>query len=116
MLRCVSIAPLATPVVPPVYCRNAMSSGPIGTSSQRLPAAVLARHVREVDRAARCATPAPCFFTCLTTRLTSSRLERRQQVADLGRDHVLDRGARQHLLQRVREVLQDHDRLRRRSP
>ena len=26
MLRCVSIAPLATPVVPPVYCRNAMSS------------------------------------------------------------------------------------------
>ena len=28
MLRWVSIAPLATPVVPPVYCRNAMSSGP----------------------------------------------------------------------------------------
>ena len=25
-LRCVSTAPLATPVVPPVYCRNAMSS------------------------------------------------------------------------------------------
>ena len=24
MLPCVSIAPLATPVVPPVYCRNAM--------------------------------------------------------------------------------------------
>ena len=26
MLRWVSIAPFATPVVPPVYCRNAMSS------------------------------------------------------------------------------------------
>ena len=26
MFRCRSIAPLATPVVPPVYCRNAMSS------------------------------------------------------------------------------------------
>ncbi len=31
MLRWVSIAPLATPVVPPVYCRNARSSGPIST-------------------------------------------------------------------------------------
>ena len=31
-LRWVSIAPLATPVVPPVYCRKAMSSGPIETS------------------------------------------------------------------------------------
>ena len=27
ILRCVSIAPLATPVVPPVYCRKARSSG-----------------------------------------------------------------------------------------
>ncbi len=29
MFLCVSIAPLATPVVPPVYCRKAMSSWPI---------------------------------------------------------------------------------------
>jgi hypothetical protein len=31
-LRCVSIAPLATPVVPPVYCRKATSSGRMSTS------------------------------------------------------------------------------------
>ncbi|MNV58911.1 hypothetical protein D3C71_1513070 [compost metagenome] len=30
-LRLVSIAPLATPVVPPVYCRNATSSWSIST-------------------------------------------------------------------------------------
>ena len=30
-LRWRSVAPLATPVVPPVYCRNATSSGPIST-------------------------------------------------------------------------------------
>ena len=33
MLRWSSIAPFATPVVPPVYCRNAMSSWPSGTRS-----------------------------------------------------------------------------------
>ena len=33
MLRLSSIAPFATPVVPPVYCRNAMSSCPISTRS-----------------------------------------------------------------------------------
>ena len=35
MLRCVSIAPLATPVVPPVYCRKATSSGPTSTGVER---------------------------------------------------------------------------------
>ncbi len=38
-LRLVSIAPLATPVVPPVYCRKAMSSWSISTLGRlwRLP-------------------------------------------------------------------------------
>ena len=31
MLRCVSIAPFGAPVVPPVYCSTATSSGAIGT-------------------------------------------------------------------------------------
>ena len=33
-LRCVSTAPFDTPVVPPVYCRNAMSSWPSSTRSR----------------------------------------------------------------------------------
>ena len=37
MLRWVSIAALAMPVVPPVYCRKAMSSGPSGTSGSFSP-------------------------------------------------------------------------------
>jgi hypothetical protein len=37
MLPWVSIAPLDTPVVPPVYCRNAMSSCPSVGSSSGLP-------------------------------------------------------------------------------
>ena len=39
-LRCVSVAPFDTPVVPPVYCRNATSCGPTstGASLPRAPA------------------------------------------------------------------------------
>ncbi len=37
MFRCVRIAALAMPVVPPVYCRNAMSSGPAATGSSLMP-------------------------------------------------------------------------------
>ena len=33
MFRCVSMAPLGTPVVPPVYCRNARSSPATAASS-----------------------------------------------------------------------------------
>ncbi len=49
MLRWVSIAPLATPVVPPVYCRKAMSSGPMSTLRERRARAALQRVV-EADR------------------------------------------------------------------
>ena len=41
MFRCSSVAPFDTPVVPPVYCRNAMSSGPTSglASVRRAPSA-----------------------------------------------------------------------------
>ena len=71
MLPWLSMAPLATPVVPPVYCRKARSSGPSATSSSA--------SARPVASAARKGT-APgsrhggtAFFTCLSTALVSSR-------------------------------------------
>ena len=57
-LRCSSIAPLATPVVPPVYCRKAMSSGPTATRRERQRAAGGDRVV-ELGRAAAARRPAP---------------------------------------------------------
>ena len=100
MLRWVSIAPFATPVVPPVYCRNAMSSrvtstGLNGAVAPRASAArkAMAPSMRQAGT---------IFFTRLTTKLTIQRFGRRQQVADLRRDHVLDRRVREHLLQRMR--------------
>ncbi len=38
MFRCRSIAPLDTPVVPPVYCRKAMSSWPTAKGFMVFPA------------------------------------------------------------------------------
>ena len=39
MLRCVSTAPLDSPVVPPVYCKNAVESSvaALGTSARPVP-------------------------------------------------------------------------------
>ncbi len=38
MLRCVSTAPLDRPVVPPVYCRNAIESSVLASARRVLPA------------------------------------------------------------------------------
>ena len=68
MLRWSSIAPFATPVVPPVYCRNAMSSRPTSTafSSWRAPSAMTS-----LNRSAFGSSYAgTIFFTWRTTRLT----------------------------------------------
>ena len=73
MLACVSIAPLATPVVPPVYCRNARSSRRTGTSSS-VCACPAASASLNVVVCARCHA-GTIFFTCLTTRLVSIRLK-----------------------------------------
>ena len=52
------------------------------------------------------------LLAVLDHQVGEQALQRREQVADLGGDHVLDRGARDHLLHRVREVLEHDDRLR----
>ncbi len=72
MLRWVSIAPLATPVVPPVYCRNARSSRvtSTGVNGAAWPRASAARNFT---------VPPMCqagtiFLTFLITKLTSRRL------------------------------------------
>ena len=70
MFRCSSIAPFATPVVPPVYCRNAMSSCDSGTRSsvRRRPSASTS------DRWTALAIDQgfTIFFTRRTTKLTST--------------------------------------------
>ena len=89
-LRCVSIAPFATPVVPPVYCSTAMSSSPIATAGGFGRRAVHQRP--EVVHAA--ARPHRARYAGGVIRL---QLEGRQQVereaevlGDGGDDVVLD--------------------------
>ncbi len=71
MLRWVSIAPLATPVVPPVYWRKAMSSLFTSTGSKRAerPRSSAARSVM----APSMRHAGTIFLTCLMTKLTSQR-------------------------------------------
>ena len=110
MLRCSSIAPFATPVVPPVYCRNAMSSC---AERHALERALAARR-----RARRTAGSSPgsdhagtIFFTCRSTKSTmmplkpsSSPIDVTIDLPDLG---LADAPPRT----RVREVLDDDDHL-----
>ena len=103
-----SVAPFETPVVPPVYCRNAMSCcvTATGSSLRRAPASsvsvnlhvprqrILGHHLlqpahREIDDRA---------------------LGEPEHFAERRHDDVLDRRARDHLLQRRGEILEDHDR------
>ena len=71
MLRWVSIAPLATPVVPPVYCRKAMSSRSTSTGLNVL-AAPRAKASRN-PMAPAMRQGGTIFWTCLRTTLTSQR-------------------------------------------
>ena len=80
MLRCVSIAPLATPVVPPVYCRNAMSSCVSRRLERREPA--LFEHVVEAQRARQLVLRhllAHVRTTRFTTEASASRAGRRRR-------------------------------------
>ncbi len=47
MLRCVSTAPFESPVVPPVYCRNATDSGPESAGRSDKPRPALTAAVNE---------------------------------------------------------------------
>jgi hypothetical protein len=107
MFRWVSIAPFATPVVPPVYCRKAMSSG---CSIDRLKA----RRHASLERVAKGhgAVDLPGrhhLLHVLDDEVDQPALRDRQQIADLRGDHMLDRRAAQHLLQSTGEVLDDDD-------
>ena len=109
MLPCVSMAPFATPVVPPVYCRKARSSG-----RDRRPdrARVFAP---SATAGLKSAAPSMCHGrTCLRTLA--------HHVVDDGAisgkpskspaavtSTCFSFGARQHLLHHVREVLEHQD-------
>ena len=110
MLRWVSTAALATPVVPPVYCRNAMSSRPEG---DRLELEAEACPERALERIAPgMLQGGTCLRTWRSTKFTIEASRESEQIADSGHQYVLEAGARQHLLQHVREVLDDDDGLR----
>jgi len=72
MLPWVSIAPLATPVVPPVYCRNAMSSWPSCTFGACVPAP--RRSTSPKRRWPGSDQRGTIFFMCFTAKLTSGPL------------------------------------------
>ena len=71
-LRCVSVAPLATPVVPPVYCRKATSSSPTATgfgADFRPSASTVLNGIEAGSLYGFTA-----FFTCRETRFTIAPL------------------------------------------
>ncbi len=71
MFRCVSIAPFATPVVPPVYCRKAMSSRAMATSANGAAAPRASAAGKSTAPSMR--QSGTIFFTCLMTKLTIQR-------------------------------------------
>ena len=70
MLRWVSTAPLDTPVVPPVYCRKAMSSWPSATGSRFSYLPLLSASVRPIDSGSEYS--GTCFLTCRSAKFTSA--------------------------------------------
>ena len=74
MLRWSSIAPLATPVVPPVYCRNAMSSCAERHAARSVALAAFGERVAQSASRRRCASGGTIFFTWRSTKSTSMPL------------------------------------------
>jgi hypothetical protein len=60
-LRCVSVAPFAIPVVPPVYCRNATSSSRMDTGASGLAFPASTTRLKRIDAGSRYGFTA--FFT-----------------------------------------------------
>ena len=113
-LRCVSTAPFDTPVVPPVYCRNAMSSWSERDGLEVLEA-TLTQRMREPNRARAGSIPAPA---CGRGAAQNSR------CVDFGKPSrsptpvtmtVSSAIASLDFLERVRKVFEDHDCARARS-
>ena len=69
MLRWVSTAPFDTPVVPPVYCRNAMSSWPSGTGSRFSNLPLLSASLKPIAPGSEYS--GTCFLTWRSTKFTS---------------------------------------------
>jgi hypothetical protein len=67
-LRCVSIAPFATPVVPPVYCRKAMSPCSMSTLGSDLPLPRASASLNRIAPSMRYSGIA--FFTYFSMKLT----------------------------------------------
>ena len=106
MFRCSSIAPLATPVVPPVYCRNARSS-----CAERhvleLRAAALGERGGQPDRARQ--VPRRHHLLHVAEHEVDDEPLEAQQLADARDDDFAHLRLRHDLLQRMREVLDDDD-------
>jgi hypothetical protein len=103
MLRWSSVAPLETPVVPPVYCRKATSPGE-SFGLLRAPGRdrVVERH-RARQRPGR-----DHLLDAADDEIDDHALEA-EQIAHAGDDDVLDRRLRDHLLDGVRKILQHDD-------
>ena len=110
MLRWVSIAPLETPVVPPVYWRNARSPPASLHCSGRRPAA----RVERVIPADHAVDPEPGheLLDVPHHEVHQRRLREAEHVAEAGHHHVLHLGIVDALLEHVPEVLEHHDRTR----
>ena len=92
MLRWVSIAPLGTPVVPPVYCRKARSVGSTSATSACAPRAERERPLNRTACGSRHAGTA--LLDVAQHEIDERARAAAQQVADAGDDDVLDRRAR----------------------
>jgi hypothetical protein len=106
-LRCVRIAPFETPVVPPVYCRKAMSLCPSG-GVEALAAALRqgrleAHGAGQVERRHH--------LLHLAHHQVHYHALQPEHLAERGDHDVLERRLGPHLLQHRGEVLQDDDRL-----
>ena len=111
MLRWVSTAALATPVVPPVYCRKAMSCGPSSARRELQPEPAASALLKR-DRAGHAPGGAPA---CARGAARNSRALPRGNPSrsPIARHQdLLELRLRQHLLQDVREILDDDDGLR----
>ena len=91
-LRCRSVAPFDTPVVPPVYCRKATSSAAIGDTLE-LHTRAFCQCLVEASDAAPLSGGIELrdhLAQCRTTKLTSCPLQRAQHVAHRGQYDVPD--------------------------
>ena len=107
-LECVSVAPLETPVVPPVYCRKATSAGFTSTALSVWPPPFARTALKDTwpwQRPGR-----DQLFHLAHDDIDDQALEP-EKVAHGGDDGVLQIRACRHLLDRMGEVFENENRL-----